>query len=207
MSTFRDLGDVSHVPTRSNVAKITKCGRRPGRRVAVAAALVGLAGVGAGLVAARSSAPSLTRARLVAYESAVLVPLREGGATVEQGIKPALADLTERHVTPPAVIAGEADGWVRDLTSVRARVGAVAPPDELREAARLFDRALEQYLEAARTFRAAAAASAVQRRALLDGGYAVARAADATYDDAARVIQRWRHRLGLPSTPDFPDPS
>lgn len=151
--------------------------------------------------------PGLSKARLVSYESAIAAPLKDGGRTVEQGMKPALADLNVDHVTPPAMIAREARQWVADLTDVRARVAAVTPPAQLRAVSRGFDEALTLYVEAARWFERAATADALQRSALLDKGYAAAKRADAAYDAASRLLQTARHRVGLGSSPDFPDPS
>jgi hypothetical protein len=129
---------------------------------------------------------ALTSAELVAYQAAIHPPLSEGGRLVQERLKPA---------APAGTPVAEADGWARELDAIRARVAAVDPPDELAGAHRLFDTALAQYAETARL--------------VADGsGDAVAAGerADATYDDASRILQRERRRLGLGATAEFPDP-
>jgi hypothetical protein len=181
--------------------------RRSRRRVVAVVAVLALAGAGAAVAAfVADDEPSLTAKQLVAYQAAIHPPLSDGGRTVEQGMKPALADITDGGQVPVSAIAAESDRWVADLNAVRAKVAAVPPPGELRDAAALFDRALERYVAAAAAFGRAARAPVEQRQALLDEGIASAREADRTYDDASRVIQQWRRRLGLGATSDFPDP-
>ena len=184
-------------------------GLRSKRWVAgVAAAFVGLSVVAAAISATQSrDEPSLTEARLTAYQQAIHAHLRLGGRTVEQGMKPAVADLLKPGDVPLSAIAEESEAWVRDLTNVRARVAEIAPPEELREVARLFDVAMVQYVEAARLFGEAASADALQRTPIAERGIAKAREADRTYDDASRVIQRWYRRFGNDPTPNFPDPT
>jgi hypothetical protein len=175
------------------------------RRRVLALALVVVAAAVAGVWLLGRDDP-LTRDQLVAYQSAVAPAVHDGGATVEKGMKPALDDLVNRHVVPPEAIAVEADGWIRDLTAVRKRVADVKPPPALRPASRLFDRSLGEYIEAARLFGDAARATPAERPALLKLGYAKATAADGHYDDASRILQRLRRRLGLGVTSQFPDP-
>jgi hypothetical protein len=172
------------------------------------AVAAGIAATTGGSKPKATPTPGLTAAELTAYTEAVLPALSDGGKTIEQGMKPALAALSgsDKNV-PPAAVAGEAQAWVRDLRDVRGRVAAVPAPAALREAARLFDTALGQYVAAAETFGLAAAATGRERTQLVDQGVATARAGDATYDDASRIIQDLRRRLGLGPTADFPDPS
>jgi hypothetical protein len=156
--------------------------------------------------AMRDRPAELTRAQLTSYQAAIVGPLRDGGAIIQKGMKPGVADLASRHVVPPAAIVGEAQAWVAALTRVRSKLAVVAPPPQLRKASQLFDQALVGYLQAAMLFGQAAGANGDQRKALLTRGYATAEAADRTYDQASRILQRSRRHLGLGPTVDFPDP-
>lgn len=151
--------------------------------------------------------PPLTADQLLAYERAVIPHLKDGGRTVEQGMKPGVDDLLNRHVVPPATIAAEADRWAADLTRVRDTVNGIDPPRALAEAGRLFVTALDTYIRAARTFGEAARAPEARRREIANRGYDLGRDADRTYDAASRILQTERRRLGLGPSPDFPDPT
>lgn len=182
------------------------------RTIALALVVLLVAGVAAAVVLAATtdgdatSAPRLTADELLAYQAAVHPALRDGGQTVEQGMKPAVADLRDPGGVPPEAIADEADAWTRDLAAVRAKVAAVPVPAGLREVAAGFDAALARYLAAAAAFGRAARAPERERAALIEEGVAIAREADRHYDDASRVLQRLRRDLGLGATADFPDP-
>jgi hypothetical protein len=181
------------------------------RRVAAALAAVLVGGaLGAGAYAFRHhdapARPRLTTAELSAYQAGVLPPLREGGQVVEQELKPAVADLAAGKVSGPA-FAAQTTGWLGRLAEVRRQVAGVVPPPDLRPAADGFDRALARYADTVRAFGAAASASKAGREAALANAYEVALDADHLYDTASAVIQQWRRRLGLGTTPDFPNPS
>lgn len=174
---------------------------------AAALAVVALA-VASFAVARRDGKPAITKAELTAWENAILPALQDGGRTVEQGMKPAVDDLVNRHVVPAYVIAKEADGWAEALAGVKARVAAVATPPVLRPAVDGFTRALDEYVLAAKDFHAAALAPAgPQRDALVASGRAHGEAADHTYDTGAAVVQRLRHELGMPASSFFPEGS
>jgi hypothetical protein len=178
------------------------------RRVVAAVVVTAVAVSVAAAVAAVARRPEpLTAKRLAAYTDAIAPPLSDGGRVVEQGMKPGVADLLNRHAVPPATIAVEAAEWERELTRVRGAVAAVPVPPGLGEAAALFDRALAGYVEAAELFRRAALAPEGQRRAIADRGFTAAEAADRTYDAASRIVQRERRRLGLGPTATLPDPT
>lgn len=171
-------------------------------------AMLGATALGAVLAARSEETPrdTLTAVELQAYQGLITPHLTEGGKIVQLGMKPAMTDLATPGGIPAATIAGEADAWVAALTGVRQRVAAVIPPEQLREAHRLFDEALGRYLEAARLFGQAARAPAAEQRAAIDRGIAVAEIADDVYDAASRILQRLRRELGLGVTADFPDP-
>lgn len=181
------------------------------RRLAVAGlavlALVALT-VGSLAMTRDERRTSVTRAELEAWEKAILVPLQQGGKTVEQGMKPAVLDLTDRHVVPPYVIAKEADGWAEALGHVRNDVAAVAAPEDLKPAQRDFVAAIELYIAAAREFGAAARApEGPERDRLVQSGRDKGAEADRVYDRGGHLVQRIRHALGLPSSSYFPEES
>ena len=181
------------------------------RRLAVVGlavlALVGLT-VGSLALTREKPEPAVTKAELEAWEKAILVPLQQGGKTVEQGMKPAVADLTDRHVVPPYVIAKEADGWAEALARVKADVAAVATPEALRPAQADFVVAIDVYIAAAREFAAAARApEGPERDRLVASGRDKGAEADRVYDRGGHLVQRIRHSLGLPSSPSFPEES
>lgn len=149
------------------------------------------------------SSPSLTVRQLNAYEAAITPPLRDGGATVQEGMKPAITDLVVQHVVPPKQMVDEAEGWVASLQADRKKVVGVRVPAALARAQRLFLAALDHYIEAARDF-GNAAGDASTRQQWLEKVYAAGKAGDQTYDEASGILQGWRHTLGLPSNPNFP---
>ncbi len=149
------------------------------------------------------SSPALTAHQLNAYQAAITPAMRDGGATVQEGMKPAISDLVDQHVVPPKNMVGEAEGWVVSLQADRKTVAAVHVPKALAQAQRLFLVALDHYIEAARDF-GIAAGDASTRQQWLQKVYAAGTAGDQTYDEASGILQNWRRTLGLPSSPDFP---
>jgi len=149
------------------------------------------------------SSPSLTVRQLNAYQAAITPALRDGGATVQEGMKPAISDLVAQHIVPPQEMIREARGWVASLQENRKTVAAVRAPAALKQAQELFLTALDHYIEAARDF-GNAAGDASTRQQWLQKVYAAGTAGDETYDQASAILQKWRHTLGLPSSPDFP---
>lgn len=177
--------------------------RRPLVLALPALVLVALVVVLAVVALSSSSSPSLTVHQVNAYQAAITPPLKDGGATVQEGMKPAISDLVVQHVVPPKNMVGEAGGWVVSLQADRKTVAAVHVPKALAHAQRLFLVALDHYIEAARDF-GIAAGDASTRQQWLQKVYAAGAAGDQTYDEASAILQGWRHTLGLPSSPDFP---
>jgi hypothetical protein len=66
---------------------------------------------------------------------------------------------------------------------------------------------LDLYIEAAKTFKAAALAPAADRSALIRSGVEQATRADHVFDQGAIVIQRARRGVGLDPSAYFPDPA
>ena len=157
------------------------------RAVAALAALLVAGGAIVAVRLATAVGDALTTGQLVAYQAAIHPPLSEGGRLVQERLKPAAG---------AAAPVADAEGWARELDAIRAKVAAVDPPSRLGEAHRLFDAALAAYAGAARLIADGS-----------PGAVAAGERADATYDDASRILQRERRRLGLGPSAEFPDPS
>ena len=176
------------------------------RLVIAAAVIAAVSAAAAVLAAGTSSSHRPTRAQEQAFEQAVVPLVTEGGRVVEQGMKPALHDLTTDHVTPPAFIAVEAGQWKATLQRVQRGVAAVHTVGTLRTARARLVAALALYEQAAVEFKAAAQASGAARQQLIDSGIATAKRGDATYDAGATTVQAVRRSLGLGPSASFPDP-
>jgi len=155
----------------------------------------------------KHAAPRVTRAQITAYEQGIDPLLSQAGQVVEEGMKPAVTDLDHDHVTPPAFIAHEADGWLSTLQSVRRSISALSTPRGLVAARTPIVASLDLYIQAATTFKAAALAPAAQRDALVTRGVAQATRADRVFDQGAIVIQRARRAVGLGVSAYLPDPA
>lgn len=178
-------------------------------RGVIGAVLVGLL-VGGALAYASLDDPSprpIDRSALRAYEQAVVPIVQEGGKVVELGMKPAMDDLEHRHVVPPAAIGTEGDAWVRSLQQLRGRLSHVRTPVQLKQATSQFLVALDGYTAAARAFAEAARSTGTARAQFIRRGIALAESADHTYDRGSAVLQRARRSLGLPPSPNFPQPT
>lgn len=142
------------------------------------------------------------REAVLAWERAITQPAKDGGFVIQNGMKPAVADLGRDM---PGQTMFQAVGWVAELERVRGVFAQAVPPPSLRDAAADFDAALRMYREAAETLGAAAISAGDTRRTLLDRAVAKAQEADATYDRASAALQRIRRLLGLGPSPNFPD--
>ena len=152
------------------------------------------------------AAPRATRAQITAFERGMDPLAVQAGQIVQEGMKPAVTDLDHDHVTPPAFIAHEADGWLSTLRDVRGRMSKVPTPRALVAARTPILASLDLYIEAATTFKAAALAPAASRAALVQRGIQQATRADHVFDQGAIVIQRARRAVGLGPSAYFPDP-
>jgi len=146
------------------------------------------------------------RAAYLRYERAILVPIKDGGRLVEQEMKPSLNDLSTGAVTPTIAIE-RAVAWHTDLVQDRTQMLGLTPPSFLRGIQTLWARALDAYLAVPELFTQAARATGSARKALLDRAADAGTRADRLFDDAARVMQYHRRRLGLGPTHDLPDPA
>jgi len=165
----------------------------------------------AGLLAFFSSCPSYDKAerkQLLAYEGKLLPLVQHWGKIEIDGMRPAIADLASgpgNTTVPPESIAGEAHAWQDALIEIRADMKKLRPPADLKRAGDLFDQSIAKYLAAATTFEQAAKASGeAQQQAINAGAQDASDGAD-LYNQASLLLQAARHRVGLPTTPDFPD--
>jgi hypothetical protein len=147
----------------------------------------------------------LTRHQLLSYERQLTPIVKDGGGTVQEGLKPAITDLTQSHIVPPASIANEADRWAASLRQDRAKLAAVHPvPATLRAMHQKFLDALNGYAAAADALAAAGRAPAAGRSAALSRVYRAGQSADTVYDEASAALQQARKQLGLGADPDYP---
>lgn len=153
------------------------------------------------------AAPRATGKQITAYERGIDPLVSQAGQVVQEGMKPAITDLAHDHVTPPAFIAHEADGWLATLGSVRRSISALPTPRALVGARTPIVASLDLYIQAATTFKAAALASPANREALIGRGIQQATQADHVFDQGAIVIQRARRAAGLGPSAYFPDPA
>jgi hypothetical protein len=153
------------------------------------------------------AAPHATRAQIIAFERGLDPLASQAGQIVQEGMKPAVNDLNHDHVTPPAFIAQEADGWLATLQDVRRSMAKLSTPRALVAARTPILASLDLYIQAATTFRAAARAPSAGRDALIQRGIQQATRADHVFDQGAVVIQRARRAVGLGPSAYFPDPA
>ena len=144
-------------------------------RLVIVAAVLAAASVTAAVLAATGSSSGPTRAQEQRFEAAVAPLVTDGGRVVEQGMKPALHDLTTDHVTPPAFIATEATQWRATLSRIGTQLAGVRASGQLARARARLVAALGMYADAAAQFRSAALATGAEREQLIDRGIATAK--------------------------------
>ncbi|MEA3077758.1 MAG: hypothetical protein QOF60_2666, partial [Actinomycetota bacterium] len=180
-------------------------------QVALVATIAAAGAMALGLVAWRDeqAAPVLrtpSRQQLEAYEDALTPHAKRGGFIVEEGLKYGLGQVSRDEGGP---VPFQAISWADQLTDVRREFNAQSHfvrGTRLEPAVADFDAAFALYIDAARTIGAAAIASGEPRRKLVDQAAETGRRADANYDAASALIQRFRREHGLPPTARFPDP-
>ncbi len=146
------------------------------------------------------------RRAYLAYERAVLVPIRDGGRVVQQEMKPSLDQLRRGEITA-ADARARAGGWRRAFAAVRVKVLALTPPSFLRDVELRFLAAIDGYATIAVLFDRAAGEDGAARASLLDAAAAAGRRADTMFDRASSIMQFHRRRLGLGATTKLPDPA
>jgi hypothetical protein len=174
--------------------------------IATVAVLAGLA-AGATAVALVGSAQRRDdRAAYLRYERALLPALREGGRIVQQEMKPSLRELGDGSITQKLAV-DRATAWYRQFTMILADVGTLRPPSFLGDVERRWVAAIVAYRKISTLFEQAAKQPGAARVKLLEQAAAAGSRADALFDDASRVMQLHRRRLGLGATGRLPDPA
>lgn len=171
--------------------------------------------MGAGLLAAAGltvlgrphtvadTADPARREALLAYARAANALAREGGQVVVEEIKPRLNDLRLGGVSPEQFRL-EAARWRGEFERLRRGFRALSTPGALRPAARLYDRALGQYLEAIAAFSSASGSPTDRRSDAIRAAIPRAEQADRTWDAAERAVDRVLRQYGLPTRPTIP---
>jgi hypothetical protein len=135
-----------------------------------------------------SVTPSPTTDPAVAkYAADVRQPLEDGGKVVELGIKPALRDYASGKETL-AQLAVESRSWAAALRLDLAQLRTVTVPPRLARAHATYLKALGQYIEIARTLYRASQDRTASRQAVVAEVVRLGKAADATYDEAVRLV-------------------
>jgi hypothetical protein len=174
--------------------------------IATIAVLGGLA-VGATAVALAGSAQRRDdRAAYLRYERALLPSLRDGGRIVQQEMKPSIRELGDGELTQKTALE-RAGAWRAQFARILADVKALDPPGFLVGIEPRWGRAVDAYAQIADMFTRAVDASGTERSRLLEQVAAIGTRADSLFDDASRVMQFHRRRLGLGSTSKLPDPA
>lgn len=121
------------------------------------------------------------------YVADVRLPIEDGGKVVELGIKPALKDYASGKETR-ALLAVESRSWLAALRQDVARLRKVEVPPRLARAHATYLKALEQYIEVARTLYRASQDRTASRKAVVAEVVQLGNAADDTYDEAVRLV-------------------
>lgn len=155
----------------------------------------------------RTSSVAPSAAQLAAYENAILPTVQDWGSVVVLGMRPAVGDLRgpSAAALPRSLVIPQAQAWAAALRADREKLRAVPVQPGLDAAARLFDRSLLRYLDAAALFGRAAALSPAAGTRYVDAGVAAATAGDRLYNQASALLQAAHRRLGQPANPNFPN--
>jgi hypothetical protein len=146
------------------------------------------------------------RAAYLRYERAALIPIQSGGRLTEQEMKPSLAELGDGRITAAAALE-RARAWRFAFENVRKELSELDPPSFLGDITHKWSVAIDGYLVIVTRFEEAARATGAERRRLITAAADAGNAADDLFDDAARVMQIHRRRLGLGGTHSLPDPT
>src|SRR5207245_8635409 len=109
-----------------------------------------------------SSNPAADAAALRAYTAALPAPAAAAGQVVEQDMKPSLSDFRSGALDA-TTFAQRARSWQLTFRRTRDALDAIPTPVSVKEAAPLFDTALDGYRSAAALLEQAAAAAGADR--------------------------------------------
>jgi len=169
-----------------------------GAAVAAVATLM-LSGDDGGSKARSTNGPESRRAVVEQYEARLEPLAYDAGRVVVEGLQEALSRLSEGSDDDADVLPGLARHQ-EVLLRLRAEMDALAPPSELEASAGKRRASMDAYLAVAETLEQAAAAAGASREALLDRSAELGKQADALWEQADDLLNRARHRLGLPTT-------
>ena len=176
----------------------------------MAAVVVGAPLALVALASTRKDTPSLTADRLQQYQSKVVIVARDAGQMIEQGrdgarsMKQALNEIKEGRLGG-ADLEREASAWRAAMSDARTRMAAIDAPGSLAASKRQLVASMATFEQLAATLGDIARTGSTPDSAL-DRAEQLGRQGDRQFDDGAAAIQAARHRLGLPSTTDLPDP-
>lgn len=122
-----------------------------------------------------------------AYLDAVQPIAQEAGRVVQEGMKPAIAELLDPDGDHEQQAQG-ARGWLAAMDTAREDWAAVTPPQALRDAHMLFLDALDTYAEAADRL-AMAGADDDRRTTMTEEAIDLGTRGDDLYDRAAWIVQ------------------
>ena len=124
--------------------------------------------------------------------------IQDAGPLIVREMKPSLSDL-HSHKLSPEQFRDYASGWKARFERMRASFNGCPAPAKLRPAARLYDRAMGEYIEAVDAF--AAASTKPDLGAAITEAVPAAEKADRTYDQADEIVKKELKRLDLPERP------
>lgn len=143
-----------------------------------------------------TAAQRAQRAALTSWEMQIHPAVLSAGQVVALGPRQGVSEVAN-HTQPAMELESEAIGWHARLVVLRQQIAAVSTPAFLQPAHDLLDRAMTDYVGAARALFMATTARGGRRTSLLAAATAHGRAADHLYDEAVAAVAGWRTRLGL----------
>jgi F0F1-type ATP synthase membrane subunit b/b' len=179
------------------------------RRSPGPAILVGLGAVAvavAAVVAAtsqRSATSPDQRQELRTYQQAIHSLASEVGRVLVEELRPSLADLVDRKMTPTA-FQSQAVEWKQVVATARQQARSLAVPPGLKGSADLFDRSMGQYEDAIDAFESASEQPSDKIENAIDAAAPLAQKADTTYDQSAALLNQALETAGLPTPTALP---
>jgi hypothetical protein len=171
------------------------------------AVVVVVGGVGASTIFLVGSAQRRDdRAAYLRYERSALIPIQDGGRLTEQEMKPSIRELRDGDISETVALE-RARTWRGVFENVRARLSELHSPPFLGDITHRWSVAIDGYLVIATRFEDAARADGAERTRLLTEATDAGNTADELFDEAARIMQFHRRRLGLGGTHSLPDPA
>lgn len=121
------------------------------------------------------------------------------GEVVVRGLQGELSALSSGSNGDEEVLSDLAR-WDRALRELASEIDEIETSDFLRASAARRQQAMASYFEVVEVLRRAAGASGDERERLLDRAVRTGKEADEQWEEADDLLNRHRHRLGLPTT-------